>query len=306
MAWGFRSPRREPAAQARSERGQTGKAGRDKAGWRFEEGAEIATGRTVLEPLGGGRRYDVYLVWDERLHALAVAKLLRPDLLQDASAVRKLQREAELLERLAHPALVRAFDAVLEAPYPHLLLEHLDGPNLRRLVKQDGPLAVGDVLAIGVQIAAALHYLSVEQVVHLDVKPSNVVLGEAARLIDLGAARSIESASRLRVPLGTDAFMAPELCGAASGAGGIDAAADIWGLGATLYYASTGQVPFPRPAGAKGEDDPTVRFPQLVTRPEPMPSYVPAALETLLLRMLTPDPSERPGAADVGDELAAL
>ena len=306
MALGFRSPRREPAAQARSERGQAGKTGGDKVGWGFEEGAEIATGRTVLEPLGGGRRYDVYLVWDERLHALAVAKILRPDLLQDDSAVRKLHREAELLERLAHPALVRAFDAVLDGPYPHLLLEHLDGPNLRRLVKQDGPLAFGDVLAIGMQVAAGLHYLSVEGVVHLDVKPSNVVLGESSRLIDLGAARSLESASRLRAPFGTDAYMAPEVCGAASGACGIGAAADIWGLGATLYYASTGQVPFPRPAGAKHDDDPTVRFPQLVTRPERMPNYVPAALETLLLRMLAPDPSERPAAADVADELAAL
>ena len=306
MAWGFRSPRREPAAQARSERGQAETTGGGKVGWGFEEGAEIATGRTALEPLGGGRRYDVYLVWDERLHALAVAKILRPARLQDDSAVRKLQREAELLERLAHPSLVRAFDAVLDGPYPHLLLEHLDGPNLRRLVKQEGPLASADVLVIGRQIAAALHYLSVEQVVHLDVKPSNVVLGEAARLIDLGAARSLESASRLRAPFGTDAFMAPELCGAASGAGRIASAADIWGLGATLYYASTGQVPFPRPAGAKGDEDPTVRFPQLVARPEPMPSYVPSALETLLLRMLAPDPSERPAAADVGDHLAAL
>ena len=235
MAWGS-SPRREPAAQARSQ--QAGKAGADKIGWEFEEGAEIAAGRTALEPLGGGRRYDVYLVWDERLHALAVAKILRPDLLQDESAVRKLRREAELLERLAHPALVRAFDAVLDGPYPHLLLEHLDGPNLRRLVKQDGPLAVEDVLAIGIQVAAALHYLSVEEVVHLDVKPSNIVLGASSRLIDLGAARSIESASRLRAPFGTDAYMAPELCGAASGERRIGAAADVWGLGATLYYLS--------------------------------------------------------------------
>lgn len=305
MAWG-RSSRREPAAQARSERGQAGKTGGDKVGWGFEEGAEIAAGRTALEPLGGGRRYDVYLVWDERLHALAVAKILRPDLLQDESAVRKLKREAELFERLAHPALVRAFDAVLDGPYPHLLLEHLDGPNLRRIVKQDGPLAVGDVLAIGSQVAAALHYLSAEEVVHLDVKPSNVVLGELSRLIDLGAARSIESASRLRAPFGTDAFMAPELCRAASGEGRIGSPADIWGLGATLYYASTGQVPFPRPAGAKSDGDPTVRFPQLVKRPERMPDYVPAALETLLLRMLAPDPSERPAAAEVGDELAEL
>lgn len=305
MAW-RRSSRKGSAAQARSQPGDDGRTGGDKVGWGFDDGAEIATGRTVLEPLGGGRRYDVYLVWDERLHALAVAKILRPGLFQDDSAIRKLQREAELLQRLAHPNLVRAFDAVLEDPYPHLLLEHLDGPNLRRLVRQDGPLAFEDVRVIGVQISSVLHYLATEEVVHLDVKPSNVVLGEASRLIDLGAARSFASASRLRVPFGTDAYMAPELCGAASGADRIGAAADIWGLGATLYYASTGEVPFPRPAGAKGDADATVRYPQLALPPLPMPDYVPAPLRTLVLNMLAPEPSERPAAADVGAALDVL
>jgi len=277
-----------------------------KAGWGFVEGAEIAPGRTVLEPLGGGRRYEVFLVWDERLHALAVAKILRPNLLEDDSAVRKLRREAELLQRLAQPVLVRAFDAVLDGPVPHLLLEHLDGPNLRSLVKQDGPLSLEDVLAIGEQVAGALHYLSAEDVVHLDVKPSNVVIGRSVQLIDLGAARSVESAVRLRAPLGTDAFMAPELCGAGSGAGRVDSAADVWGLGATLYYAATGDVPYPRPAGANLSDDPAVRFPQLVRRPERMPNYVLASLEAVILRMLAAEPSERPSAADVSDKLAAL
>lgn len=277
-----------------------------KVGWGFVEGAEIAAGRTVLELLGGGRRYEVYLVWDERLHALAVAKVLRPDLLEDDSAVRKLQREAELLRRLAHPVLVRAFDALLDGPVPHLLLEHLDGPDLRRLVKEEGPLSSEDVVATGEQIAGALHYLSAEEVVHLDVKPSNVVFGQASRLIDLGAARAVESASQLRAPLGTDAFMAPELCAAGSRPGRVDAAADVWSLGATLYYAATGEVPFPRPAGARLSDDPAVRFPQLMKQPERMPNYVPASLEALLLRMLAAAPSERPAAAAAADELAAL
>lgn len=277
-----------------------------KVGWGFEEGAAIAAGRTVVELLGGGRRFEVYLVWDERLYALAVAKVLRPDLLADESAVRKLRREAELLRRLAHPLLVRGLDAALDSPVPHLLLEHLAGPDLRRLVREEGPLSFEDVLEAGGEIAGVLHYLSAEEVVHLDVKPSNVVFGHPSRLIDLGAARSIESATRLRAPFGTDAFMAPELCAAGSGESRVGPAADVWSLGATLYYAATGEVPFPRAAGAKTSDDPAVRFPQLVAPPERMPNYVPGSLEALLVRMLAADPSDRPGPAAVADELAAL
>lgn len=277
-----------------------------KVGWGFEEGAVIVAGRTVVELLGGGRRYEVYLVWDERLYALAVAKVLRPDLLADESAVRKLRREAELLRRLAHPLLVRGLDAALDSAVPHLLLEHLEGPDLRRLVKEEGPLSFEDVLEAGEQIAGVLHYLSAEEVVHLDVKPSNVVFGHPSRLIDLGAARSVESAMRLSSPFGTDAFMAPELCAAGSGESRVGPAADVWSLGATLYYAATGEVPFPRVAGARTSDDPALRFPQLAGPPERMPNYVPGSLEALIVRMLAADPSDRPGPAAVADELAAL
>ncbi len=75
--------------------------------WRFAEGAEIAPGRTVLKPLGGGSRYEVCLVWDDGLFALAVAKLLRPDQVEDERALAELREEAEALEALAHPVLVR-------------------------------------------------------------------------------------------------------------------------------------------------------------------------------------------------------
>src|SRR3954469_14751647 len=114
----------------------------DTHSWRLEEGAEIAPGRTVLKLLGGGHLYEVYLVWDERLFAIMVAKLLRPDEVEDEHALRALRREAEALDRLAHPVLLRGFGAVLDGPYPHVLVEHLEGPTLRRLVRRGGPLPI--------------------------------------------------------------------------------------------------------------------------------------------------------------------
>lgn len=86
----------------------------DYASWDFQEGDEIHSGRSVLKALGGGNRYEVCLVWDDSLYALGVAKVLRPDQADDEKALRDLGREAEVLAELAHPSLVRGFDAVLD------------------------------------------------------------------------------------------------------------------------------------------------------------------------------------------------
>src|SRR5918999_3936419 len=109
----------------------------EKGTWELQEGDEIAPGRSVLKLLGGGHDYEVYLVWDDDLFAVMVAKLLRPDRVDDEKALRDLRREAEALEALAHPVLLRGFDAVLEGPYPHVLVEHLEGPTLRRLIRRN-------------------------------------------------------------------------------------------------------------------------------------------------------------------------
>src|SRR5918994_5110642 len=98
--------------------------------WRFEAGAEIAPGRAALKPLGGGSLYEVYLVWDELLHAICVAKMVRPDQVSDEHALSDLRAEAEILERLAQPVIVRGFDAVPEGPHPPLPLEQLGGTPL--------------------------------------------------------------------------------------------------------------------------------------------------------------------------------
>lgn len=253
----------------------------------------------MVKELGGGNRYEVFVVWDDRLCTTVVAKVLRPDRTEDERALRALRREAELLERLAHPVLVRGFGAVLDGPYPHVLLEDLDGRTLRRLVDRYNPLPLDQLLPLAVSIASVLHYLSTESIVHLDVKPGNIVMNVPPRLIDLSLARSVESAAELRIPVGTHAYMAPEVCEVPSSQHPVGAAADVWGLGATLYYAMTGEVPFPREPDAASSEEPTVRFPQLVEEPEPLGQGFPAGLESLIMRMLAKDPAERPAAREV-------
>jgi serine/threonine protein kinase len=280
------------------------RAGRPRPTWGLVEGDAIASGRTVLRRIGGGRRYEVFLVWDEHRLAVLVAKVLRPDQADDPAAMRDLVREGELLARIAHPVVVRGFDCAAGGPFPQLLLEHLEGPTLQALLDEHGPVGLEQLLPLGMHAASALHYLAREGVVHLDVKPENLVMGAPPRLIDFSVSRSPESASRLSKPVGTDQYMAPEQCDRSRGE--IGPAADVFGLGATLYRAITGQRAFPRPDGAARSEDLTVRFPQLVRAPAPLPRRTPAPLVELLRAMLSPQPGDRPTDAEVVRALEPL
>jgi eukaryotic-like serine/threonine-protein kinase len=289
------------AAPEAEEPARESRAGKSK--WEFEEGDEIAAGRTILKGIGGGNRYEVYLVWDEGLFAICVAKILRPDQVEDEGALRDLRLEAELLESIAHPVIVRGFDLVPEGRHPHLMIEHFEGPSLRRLIKKGGPLPLSQLLPLGLHVAGALQYLANREVVHLDVKPDNLIMGVPPRLIDMSIARSFERAARTTGTIGTDAYMAPEQCGTDDRRGQMAAPSDVWGLGATLYHCVAGRVPFPRSPDARKSEDPAERFPQLMREPDPLPDSIAPALADVILETLRPDPAERPAAAEVVERL---
>jgi eukaryotic-like serine/threonine-protein kinase len=266
--------------------------------WGLVEGAEIAPGRTVLRPLGGGTRYEVLLVWDEVRFAIMVTKVLRPAVADDPEALDDLREEAEALEALAHPVILRGFDAVLDGPHPHLLVEHLEGPTLRRLLKAEGRLGLQQLIPLGLHVAAGLVYLAEVGWVHLDLKPDNLIMGVPPRIIDLSIARTVERAARTRGVLGTDPYMAPEQCGTDEWAGRLGPPADVFGLAATLWRAASGASPFPRASGARHSEKPAVRFPQLVDPAPVPPRQMPAELAALLLAGLARDPADRPTARE--------
>ena len=265
----------------------------ERASWELAAGEEIAQGRSVMRLLGGGRRYEAYVVWDERMLAPMVAKLIRPDQAEEASALRALQREADALAALDHPVILRGFDAVLDPPHPHVLVEHLEGPTLRELLTGGRALPPERVQTLGRHVAAALHYMAGEGWLHLDLKPGNILMGAPPRVIDLSLARTLKRAGRVREPIGTNAYMAPEAC---LPAGELSAAADIWGLGATLYHALAGRRPFPKPA-------PEERFPQLHEQVRRWPAGVPRGISHAIVACLRPDPAERPSAAELFERL---
>lgn len=270
--------------------------------WAFDEGEEIVPGRSALRLLGGGRAHEAYLAWDDRLFSLVVAKILRPDRVDDPSARRQIAAEAEAYATLHHPVLPRAFDAPLDGARPHLVLEFLDGPRLSTLLRKQGSLAIEQTLPLALQLCSALHYMAREGWVHLDVKPKNVVMGAPPRLIDLSIARTLDTAGTTTGPIGTDAYMAPEQCGV-PGVGNMGPATDIWGLGVTVYEAIAGRLPFP--AASEG-GPPEARFPQLVNEPVPFSKDVPPVLAEPILSCLEKRPEHRPSARDLAGTFQLL
>jgi eukaryotic-like serine/threonine-protein kinase len=263
------------------------------ASWGFAEGDEIAPRRRAVRLLGGGNRYEAWLAWDEHLRTLVVAKLIRPDQTEDAAARRALAREAAMLGRLSHPFLVRSFGADPEGARPHLVLEFVEGPRLSTLIRRFG-LILEQVVPLALNLCSALHYLAERGVVHLDVKPRNVIMAGSPRLIDLSVARRVDELGSLNGPIGTDAYMAPEQCDPERRAE-IGPPSDVWGLGVTVHEAFTSRLPYPRPSAR-------LRHPQLAHSPR-LAEGVPPKLRHLLTACLERRPADRPRAGELGDAL---
>jgi eukaryotic-like serine/threonine-protein kinase len=268
-----------------------------EARWAFEQGDEIVPGRHALRLLGGGIRYEAYLAFDDLLYSLVVVKVLRPDRTDDSSALAGLAGEAEMARRLSHPVLMRCFDAVLDGPRPHVVLEFLEGPRLSTLIRKYGPLPMEQLIPLAIQLCSALYYMARRGTIHLDVKPRNIIMGAPPRLIDLSIAKTFGEARRLDHSIGTDPYMSPEQCDPRDGP--VESPADVWGLGTTLFEAIAGYRPFPDGEGSQG----AARWPQLEVPPYDVPENVPDALAKPIMACLAHDPKERPAAEELAEML---
>ncbi len=267
--------------------------------WGFEPGASITADLTALKLLGGGHVYEAYVAFDEVLYAPVVVKVIRPQQVADDNALRGLRREVDCLTRINHPSVVRHFRAELEGDRPHLVLENVDGPRLSSLIRRHGALPEQQYLPLGIELASAAHYLRSLGIVHLDIKPGNIIMGAPAKLIDLSVARSDERCQQLTYPVGTDAYMAPEQCDPPQSSQP-SYASDIYGIGATLFHAIEGHRAF---KGTTGTGVVTDRFPQLVADPPPFTRRIAPDVAELVYACLARDPADRPLPHELAEAL---
>ncbi|WP_371476844.1 serine/threonine-protein kinase [Kitasatospora sp. NBC_00315] len=249
----------------------------------------------VQEHLGRGGAAEVVRAVDERLQRSVALKVFRPEAGGDAAE--RFAQEGRALARLRHPGLVEVYDYGTWGERPFLVLELIEGPTLREVLARE-PLSPVAAARLGSQLARVLSFVHGHGVVHRDVKPSNILIGEggAPRLADFGVARLPGDAAMTRTGcvVGTPAYLAPEQIRGRSAR----PAADVYALGLVLVECLTGR----REYGGAPLEAAAARL----HRSPAVPGHLPRGLSRILRQMTLSDPLQRPSAIECADALGEV
>jgi response regulator RpfG family c-di-GMP phosphodiesterase len=252
----------------------------------------------VLDRLGSGGMGIVFKAEHTLLRRIVAVKVLPMSRDQDHRMLRRFQSEMRAIAALQHPNIVAATDAGQVFPAEpnlpvlhYLVMEYVQGQDLEELVSRDGPMDPTLACDLIHQVASALAEAHHRNLVHRDIKPSNVLVNEfrQAKLLDFGLAREFgHQLTEQGCVLGTIDYMSPEQ---AQDPSSVDIRADIYSLGATLYWCLTGKVPFPSQSTASQQiarrlrdNPPSLR----ARRPE-----LPVELDAVIARMMAVRPDDR-------------
>jgi serine/threonine protein kinase len=217
----------------------------------------------ILEQLGQGGMGRVFKAEHRTMGRIVALKVLGPSAVKNERARELFQREMRAAALLVHPNIVTAFDANQVGDRFYLVMEYVNGPNLDQLVREQGPLPVGQACDFIRQVALGLHYAHQHGMVHRDIKPSNLMLqhrGSDAtgtftlvKISDFGLARCGDQGPLVEEPVGTILTKANTIMGTpdylspeqARNLHNADIRSDLYSLGCTFYFLLSGQVPYP-------------------------------------------------------------
>jgi serine/threonine protein kinase len=260
-------------------------------------------GYETIELLRRGRDLDVYDAWSEERACRVVIKCVRPD---RPRAGQRLLEEGRLLCKLTHPHIVRAYE-VIEEPVPMVVMETLAGETLGYMIEvREVELSAPELAQLGLHLASAVRYLHHHGVLHLDLKPSNVIAEcGRAKLIDLSVARPPGPA---HAGIGTHYYLSPEQ----ARGGDLGPPADVWGIGVVLFEAATGEPAFDDPEAPEDESVSETLdesdYPQLAAPARRIDEVrpPPSELAELVAACLEPEPERRPGVDELMRRLEPL
>ncbi|TPW76731.1 Stk1 family PASTA domain-containing Ser/Thr kinase [Schumannella sp. 10F1B-5-1] len=265
------------------------------------EGVRVLAGRYQLgELLGRGGMADVYLGLDARLGRRVAVKLLKPSLANDPTFRTRFRQEAQSAARMAHPTIVRVYDAGeetatdadgVEVQIPFIVMEHVQGTLLTELIAK-GPTAPAEAVRIVDGVLTALEYSHRAGVVHRDIKPGNIMVTSngQVKVMDFGIARAISESqatiAQTSAILGTAQYFSPEQARGES----VDARTDLYSTGVVLYELLTGKAPF------RADSAVAVAYQHVSEAPVAPNALVPAispALNAVVMRSLAKNRDDR-------------
>jgi len=260
----------------------------------------VAERYRIESRLGSGAMGVVWKAWDERLNRTVAIKELHLrhsfDEADVAAMKRRAIREGRITAKLMHRHAIAVFDVVEQDDRPCLVMEYLASRSLEAVLAEQGTLPVAEVAKLGADVAAALAAAHDARIVHRDVKPGNVLVGEdITKITDFGISRALGDASTTGVLAGTPAYLAPEV---AQG-GQADFHTDVFSLGSTLYAALEGRPPF-------GLGENSIALLHRVAAGEFEPPADGGPLTPVVMRMLATDPAQRPTMRQAQQALAAV
>jgi len=261
--------------------------------WR---GFIIAGKYRLLERVGVGGMGSVYLCEHILMKRRVALKVLPAAQAEDKTAIARFHREARAVAALDHPNIVRAHDIDCENKLHFLVMEYVDGSSFQEIVKRRGPMDVLRAVHYVAQAACGLQHAHEAGIVHRDIKPGNVLVDRtgAVKILDMGLARffhddrdELTGQHESTSVLGTADYLAPEQ---ALDSHDVDIRADIYSLGATLYFLLAGKSPFQDGSVAQKLIWHQVRQPKPIQKLRP---EVPDELAAVMARMMAKDPGER-------------
>lgn len=254
----------------------------------------VLSGRyEILGALGRGGMGIVYKATDRELEETVAIKTLRADVAGSADVAKRFRGEIKLARKVSHPNVCRIHEYGKEGPLAYIVMEFIEGIDLKRVIRDRGPLPPEDAYEVAIQVADALQAIQSVGIVHRDLKTPNIMRDAqgVVKLMDFGIAKRFDAESTTGVTgigqiVGTPEYMSPEQARAER----IDARSDIYALGIVVFELFTGEVPF------RGETPLATLFMHVqdpVTLEGPRAARIPPALVPVLRRALAKDKDER-------------
>lgn len=267
----------------------------------IDRGFLLADRYKILDTLGEGGMANVYLAEDIILQRKVAVKVLRMDLQNDPKTVHRFQREALATSELSHPNIVSILDVGTEKGMQYLVMEYVDGPNLKEYIHDHYPLSLNRVLDIMDHILSAVTLAHQHNVIHRDLKPQNILMDPNGniKIADFGIAVALsqQSITQTNSLLGSVHYMSPEQARGSMAT----RQSDIYSLGIILYEMITGNVPF---GGETAVSIALKHFQENIPSIRKQHPEVPQPLENVVLKATSKDPRDRyETVAEMQDDL---